>query len=159
MFRLIAGLLQFFAEARHYSRIDPDHAQSAADLTGHRRIVATAAGFGLAGLLAGLLIDVLAAVSLCFSSDPWSGVKPGDAVKGVFGLLMICPIFGVIGTVFGASLACAFAPRAFYDSPVGRKWLSLVGVEGVGLARVVCLLVAGIIASLAAWVVSQFTQR
>ena len=154
MFRLISALLDFLAQADHYSRIDPAHAPSNAERAGHRRIVAVALVFGLAGLLAGLLITGFAAVALYFDGVPPTGGRRGNAVKGVIALLAAGPLLGVVGTVFGAALACAFAPRAFYDGPVGRKWLELVGVEGVGAARFVCVLVVGTIAGIAAWFLS-----
>ena len=156
MFRLISALFAFFSEVSQHAKLDPDHAGSGDEETlrhvsGHRRIVAISATFGGIGLALGLALVVAAFV---LPDDPPGLHRPnprGDQeLKGAIGLLIVPFILGAVGLVFGGSAACAFAPREFFESPIGRRWLGMIGVEGVGPARVVCLLVAGIIAAAAA---------
>lgn len=45
------------------------------------------------------------------------------------------------GMLLGVALTCLIAPRDFLLGPMGRKWMELIGVEGVLAARAVCLIV------------------
>lgn len=123
-------LLGFFREASRYAELE----EVAVSLVGedgpghssyHRGIVACAAVLGVVG--AGLGIAMLA--------------YDGEIPERDRNKLLIAPLmFAAIGVVFGTALACLFAPRAFLEGPVGRKWLDLIGTDSIATARIVCLL-------------------
>lgn len=57
--------------------------------------------------------------------------------------ILLAPVlFGAAGLLFGAAVACAFAPRSFLTGPAGRKWMKLIGTRNVLAARIVCLVLA-----------------
>ena len=55
-------------------------------------------------------------------------------------------MFGAVGLVFGVAVACLFAPSSFLTSSVGQKWMKLIGTKSVLAARIVCLILALLIA-------------
>ena len=129
-FRHFRQLLGFFHEASRYTAPDDLAVREAGDdgprhSSFHRRIVALGALLGVIG--AGLGVAMIANIDRA----------PGrDRTR----ILLAPLVFAAMGTIFGAAVACLFAPRGFLAGPVGRKWMQLIGTESVAAARVVCFL-------------------
>jgi hypothetical protein len=128
---------------------DPDHAALRFYCRG---IVALAVLFAVLG---GLVVPV---------AVPWLVYHAGNFPNHVapVGATLIGLIFSIM-TVFlylfaGVATACLLAPAAFFDSPVGQKWLELIGTKNRTAARLVCLVLALVgvgvmvgVAALQAW--------
>jgi hypothetical protein len=76
---------------------------------------------------------------------PWivwltKGITIQDASERMLcsAILMYIPLIASI--FFGASLGCLLAPGEFLKSPIGRKWLEVVGTHDLVVARVVSFL-------------------
>ena len=143
--------MKFFREAMGY--IVPD--ETAVDQLGeaaprhstyHKRIVAVCIVFGILGGLIGL--------GFVITELLWPDPGHKD-----YKLLLLAPIMaGAAGILFGATLACLFAPHEFLTGPIGSKWMTLIGTKSVLAARIVCLMVLLAPAALAAWM-SFLSQR
>ena len=134
----IFRMFRFFEEAVSYAA--PDEAaleQSGADARRHAsfyRVIVCVSGLcGLLGAAIGVALIFLA------------GGQPSPDQDG--GRLVLVPfMFVAVGLIFGVAVACALAPSSFLTSPVGQKWMDLIGTKNVLAARIVCILLALIIA-------------
>ena len=130
--------------------------EKAEELRGYyRRIVVLGITFPV---IYGLLVPIAVPWAAFFV---WERENPGGAfVATAVGLL-----FSLAAALFyifaGVSLGCLFAPEAFFDSPVGLKWLELIGTKNHTAARVVCmttaltgLLIAGGLALTQLWLMN-----
>jgi hypothetical protein len=129
------SLFRFYKEASKYIPPDPAAVEEAGEdqerhLNYHQRIVVIACLSGALGFAGGL------AYSIAGAGNPQA--------KGVLAAPFM---LGAVGLLFGACVACLFAPRAFLTGPVGRKWMKLIGTESVAGARFVCALFALVIAA------------
>jgi hypothetical protein len=106
---------------------DPADPQGQRHARYHKRIVAVASCFAVLGVILGLLTAVMMV----------SNAKSGEGTRGV---LLAPVIYGVGGFVFGMTIMCLFAPRAFLTGPVGEPWMKLIGTRSVLVARIACLL-------------------
>jgi hypothetical protein len=127
---------RFFREAMGYVTADEDAVDQlgeAAPLHAmfHKRIVAVSIVFGILGGLIGL--------GFAISGLLWPHPGHEDDQK----MLLLAPMMaGAAGLLFGAAVACLFAPREFLTGPIGSKWMTLIGTKNVLAARLVCLMVA-----------------
>jgi hypothetical protein len=139
-------LFSFISGARKLSSADADLAGADDGARTHRRwhrkIVTSAALFGLGGLI----LSVPAIMQMVAEQ------KGRPLTRGDLKTFTAAPlILGVAGTCFGAAAACLFAPRAFLEGPLGRKWMRFIGTRSVGAARLVCLMVCVAVVALPAF--------
>ena len=134
-------LVRFYLNAKTHASADADALRAAGDdgdshLTYHKRIVLTAAIFGGIGLLLGGLIAIKFAVAMI--------EKPMNASVGKqIALVIACFLgFGFVWSCLGMSISCLFAPRAFLEGPLEKKWMRVIGTKSIGQARAICGLVA-----------------
>src|SRR5260370_14925080 len=81
--------------------------------------------FAAVGLALGLLFALVIAGDL----------KSGRELR----VMLVAPIAcGVGGFMFGTSVMCLFAPRAFLTGPIGGPWMKLIGTRSVPVARIAC---------------------
>jgi hypothetical protein len=136
----IYELYRFFEEALTYARpdeadLEDTGAEAPYQLRVHRRIVLVSALFGLLAAGGGSLYLI----------------QEGNAAQHLDSKLLLAPfLFAAGGLLLGVALACLFAPRRFLESPVGRKWMGLIGTESIFVARLVCLILTLVLGSLPA---------
>jgi hypothetical protein len=110
----------------------PDHARI------NRRILILGFVVGSAGLALGLLF-------LRSTDRPDNPNTDWGAALKTIALLTFASYF------VGISVGCLTAPAAFFDGPVGQRWLKLIGTRSVAAARLVCLalivLVVGLVSA------------
>ena len=131
---MIFGIFQFlafFESASQYVHVDPhviDESISEAkqQIGYHRIIVRVAMLLGATGFVLGLVCLYF------FGSEQLASEGPR--------LLAMPLVFAAIGVVVGVVLTCTFAPRRFFESPVGERWMALIGTRNVAVGRIVCLL-------------------
>jgi hypothetical protein len=147
----LSQLSKFLTEATGFIRPDAVAVDEAGDSAHgatryHRRIVVIAGCCGAIAAIGGAVAALL---------------QPPDAKDFLKVLLMMPPMFAVIGILEGVAVACLFAPREFLSGPVGQKWMSLIGTKSVIGARITCALlvlaVPGVPAFLA--LISSFGRR
>ena len=129
-FRHAFHALNFFREAADYVEVDDaaiveTGADASRDVSIHKRIVAAGIVFGLLGAASGVAMIVLAA-------------KTGRNHKEEESFLLAPLIFAVMGCLLGPAAAITFVPTRFLTSPVGQRWMRLVGTESVVAARIIC---------------------
>lgn len=78
----------------------------------------------------------------------YTGMKTPEGVeglqtqtRGVSKLLKAALIAPFLGFCIGAAAACLFAPKPFYRSEVGLRWLGFIGTSNVIVGRIVCFVV------------------
>jgi hypothetical protein len=99
----------------------------------YRRILFFAVVMPVCGLIAALVTPL--AVVLLGDVRGTAGAAVATFL-GVLFWLAVC-IFYLFG---GVALGCFLAPPEFMDSPVGVKWLKLIGTKSPTAARVVCFI-------------------
>jgi hypothetical protein len=130
-----------FAEAEETATEKPEHAKA------HGRIAAW-------GRLSPLLFLVL---GLGFSVLVFWTPKLPTLVNGLVAVF-VSAMFAAAGLGFGVAVGCLQAPREFFATPAGRKWMRLVGTRNVTVLRVICVIVTATIVALvgiAAYVAAQ----
>src|SRR5262249_26188392 len=125
----MADFIDFIRTALRFRQPDHDAVQQAGD-DASRQVATYKAIVRFTGAVAG--VCVLAGIIL--AALHWQTAEDRAFV--------VClPIMGLFcGSLVGVSLALLFAPREFLLSPVGRKWLGLIGVRNILVARVVCVI-------------------
>ena len=104
---------------------DPDDAHAQHHTKYHNWIVIVGICFGAVGLALGLIVALVIAGDL----------KSGRELR----VMLVAPIaLGVGGFMFGMSMMCLFAPRAFLTGPIGGPWMKLIGTSSVPVARIAC---------------------
>jgi hypothetical protein len=99
----------------------------------YRRILNCTFGFWICGLIPAFLTPAIA---------QQLGEFKGPMVVEVatfLGLLFALPL-SLYYLFAGIALGCLFAPDEFMRSPVGAKWLQLIGTTNLRVARVVCFI-------------------
>jgi hypothetical protein len=125
-------LMEFLRSAMGFATIDADAIEEAGEsasqyTTYHRRIVGVSAIFGCIGALSGIVFIV-------------SEINTQHGQKDLPMLLFSPVLFGIIGLLLGAAIACLFAPEQFLTGPIGSKWMKLIGTESVLVARLTCFI-------------------
>jgi hypothetical protein len=144
----ITNLLRFFSGSARHARVDERELREAGADAGrhhayHRRIV-------WISVLSGLFVGAVGCTNL------WNEIfRAGESqTLHDWKLIYLSPLlFGAAGLLLGAAAGCAFAPRAFLNGPIGRRWIRLAGVRSTAGARVVfatvALVIAGVVTFLA----------
>lgn len=78
---------------------------------------------------------------------PWytyfkRNIKASDAVERMLCGVVLTPILAPASLFLGASIGCLFAPEKFMRSPIGDKWLKLVGAQSILASRIICTVLA-----------------
>jgi len=123
-----------FWRARRFLQADPDAVKRAGqwaadDEAVQRRVVWTAVLFGIIATL--FYISMLA----------WQLTDDGMVHVTWEEIIFGPPLAFWIGVFTGFPSALAFAPERFLRGPFGEKWMRLIGVRSVLVARLVCLIV------------------
>ena len=120
---------------------DPDNAtvkKSGSDavllLDNHRRIVRISNITGIIGFISGLIV---------FLESNYSSFQ--SLYEMIVGTLLIGTLFGMIAAfpsiLIGITFSLAMAPTFFLKSPIGKRWMSFIGVKKIVEFRVASILI------------------
>lgn len=149
---MLSTLLQFFTGATKHAQLDPELLKQEGPSarqhqTYHRLIV-------WISLATGVIVDMICVPLLASES---SGDSQAIGLRDLRLYAFSPLLFGAMGVLLGASAACAVAPRAFLTGPIGERWLRLAGVNSVGLARVVFITLAILLAAVVTFILLSDT--
>jgi hypothetical protein len=127
----IFRIIRFFRAAAEFSRTEEG---TASHQSYHRRIV-------LVSVISGIVVGVAGTTGV-FSEKP-------DGERDYHMLILSPFLFFMAGAFLGVGVSCLFAPRDFFLSPTGAKWMRLSGAKTVGSARFVFFALALVIGGIA----------